>query len=163
MNSKVYDTAKAPPPSLGFLLHDVARLLRKRFEQHTRDRGLTRSQWQVLAYLEKNEGIHQAGLAELLEVEPITLARIVDKLEGLGLVERRPHATDRRIWLLFLTPLAGPRLDEMHETAALIREEAFEDLSERDRATLLKLLGRLKGNLARALNERPVQRRENHG
>ncbi|MFC7399118.1 MarR family winged helix-turn-helix transcriptional regulator [Chelatococcus sp. GCM10030263] len=163
MNSKLNDPARTPPPSLGFLLHDVARLLRKRFEQHTRDRGLTRSQWQVLAYLEKNEGTHQAGLAELLEVEPITLARMVDKLEALGLVERRPHATDRRIWLLFLTPQAGPRLDEMHETAALVREEAFEDLSERDRATLLKLLGRLKGNLARALNERPVQRRENHG
>jgi DNA-binding MarR family transcriptional regulator len=163
MNSKLYDTAKAPPPSLGFLANDVARLMRKRFEQYTRDGGLTRAQWQVLAFLEKNEGIHQAGLAELLEVEPITLARIVDKLEASGLVERRPHATDRRIWLLYLTSEAGPRLDELHETAEVIRNEAFGDLSERERATLLDLLGRVKSNLAQALSERPVQRRTHHG
>ena len=60
-------------PTLGFLIHDVARLLRRRFEQHARELGLTRSQWQTLAYLAPNEGIQQAGLAELLEIEPITL------------------------------------------------------------------------------------------
>ena len=75
-------------PTLGFLLHEVARLLRRRFEQNARGSGLTRSQWQVLAYLAKNEGINQSGLADLLEVEPITLCRIVDKLQALGLVER---------------------------------------------------------------------------
>src|ERR1041384_6887570 len=101
-------------PTLGFLLHDVARLLRKRFEQNARGSGLTRSQWQVLAYLERNEGIHQSGLAELLEVEPITLGRIVDRLQEFGLVERRPHPSDRRIWLLRLTPRAKPKLDELH-------------------------------------------------
>jgi len=77
-------------PALGFLLHEVARLLRKRFEQNARDSGLTRSQWQVLTYLAQNEGINQKGLAELLEIEPITLGRIVDKLEILGLIERQP-------------------------------------------------------------------------
>src|SRR5258708_21469911 len=83
-------------PTLGFLLHDVARLLRKRFEQNARGSGLTRSQWQVLAYLAKNEGINQSGLADLLEIEPITLGRIVDKLQMLGLIERHPHPSDRR-------------------------------------------------------------------
>ena len=77
-------------PPLGFLLHDVARLLRKRFEQNARGSGLTRSQWQVLAYLSKNEGINQAGLAELLDVEPITLGRIADRLEAMKLIERHP-------------------------------------------------------------------------
>ena len=72
-------------PTLGFLLHEVARLLKRRFEQNARGSGLTRSQWQVLAYLAQNEGIHQSGLAELLEIEPITLGRIVDKLEAQGL------------------------------------------------------------------------------
>jgi MarR family transcriptional regulator for hemolysin len=82
-------------PTLGFLLHDVARLLRKRFEQRAKSHGLTRSQWQALAYLSKNEGIHQSGLAEILEIEPITLVRILDRLAERGLVERRPHPTDR--------------------------------------------------------------------
>ena len=95
-------------PTLGFLLHDVARLLRKRFEQRARDLGLTRSQWQTLAYLNRNEGIHQSGLADILEIEPITLVRILDRLEERGLVERRRHPTDRRIWLLYLKDAARP-------------------------------------------------------
>jgi len=86
--------------TFGFLLHDVARLLKKRFEQKSRGSGLTRSQRQVLAYLAQNEGINQARLAELIEIEPITLGRIVDKLETLRLIERPPHPTDRRTWLL---------------------------------------------------------------
>src|SRR5437588_13105689 len=95
-------------PTLGFLLHDVARLLRRRFEQNARGSGLTRSQWQVLAYLAKNEGINQSGLADLLEIEPITLCRIVDRLQALGLVERHPHPSDRPAWLLHITPAARP-------------------------------------------------------
>src|SRR3982074_2360874 len=91
-------------PTLGFLLHDVARLLRRRFEQNARGPGLTRSQWQVLAYLALNEGINQSGLADLLEIEPITLGRIVDKLETLGLIERHPDPSDRRGGVFFLTP-----------------------------------------------------------
>src|ERR1044071_1091741 len=82
--------------NLGFLLHDVARLMRKRFEQNARDLGLTRSQCQVLAHLARNEGIHQGALAELLEIEPITLTRILDRLEEGGLVERLRHPQERR-------------------------------------------------------------------
>jgi MarR family transcriptional regulator, transcriptional regulator for hemolysin len=86
------------PPTLGFLLHDVARVLKKRLEQHSRGSGLTWSQ--ILAYLAQNEGINQKGLAELLDIEPITLGRIVDKLEALRLIKRNPHPTDGRRWLL---------------------------------------------------------------
>src|SRR4030088_3838650 len=93
-------------PTLGFLLHDVARLLRRRFEQNARGSRLTRSQWQVLAYLAKNEGINQSGLAYLLEIEPITLGRILDKLQMLGLIERHPDPSDRRGRLL---PPHAPR------------------------------------------------------
>ena len=100
-------------PTLGFLLHDVARLLRKRFEQNARGSGLTRSQWQVLAYLAQNEGINQSGLADLLEIEPITLGRIVDKLQTLALIERHPHPSDRRVWLLHLTPAARSKLTQL--------------------------------------------------
>src|SRR5258705_13782238 len=97
-------------PTLGFLLHEVARLLRRRFEQNARGFGLTRSQWHVLAYLANNEGINQCGLADLLEIEPITLCRIVDKLQALGLVERHPDPSDRRARRLPLTPPARPKL-----------------------------------------------------
>lgn len=141
---------EANSPTLGFLVHDVARLLRKRFEQNARGFGLTRSQWQVLAYLERNEGIHQSGLAELLEVEPITLGRLVDKLQAMGLVERRPHATDRRIWLLHLTDLARPKLNDLRELGDLTRGEALAGVPEQDRDHLVKTLQALKANLIQA-------------
>jgi MarR family transcriptional regulator for hemolysin len=137
----------ANSPTLGFLLHDVARLLRKRFEQNARGSGLTRSQWQVLAYLDQNQGIHQSGLADLLEIEPITLGRIIDKLETLGLVERQPHPSDRRVWQLRLTPQAGPKLAEMRKFGDATRGEALAGVSEADRIRLVKTLQALKANL----------------
>jgi MarR family transcriptional regulator, transcriptional regulator for hemolysin len=137
-------------PTLGFLLHDVARLLKKRFEQHARGSGLTRSQWQVLAYLARNEGISQSALAELLEVEPITLARIADKLEALGLVERRPHPSDRRVWLLHLTRAAHPKLEQVRKLGDITRSEALAGISEADRIHLLKTLQVVKANLTEA-------------
>src|SRR3981189_2383434 len=97
-------------PTLGFLLHEVARSLRKRFEQNARGSGLTRSQWEVRADLAKNEDINQGGLADLLEIEPITLGRIVDKLQMLGLIERHPHPSDRRGGVLFPNPPPAAKL-----------------------------------------------------
>ncbi|MET0951141.1 MAG: MarR family transcriptional regulator, partial [Pseudomonas sp.] len=73
--------------TIGFVLHDVARLMRKRFEQRARQAGLTRSQWQVLSMLSHNEGIHQKGLADLLEIESITLVRLLDKMQERGLID----------------------------------------------------------------------------
>ena len=137
----------ANAPTLGFLLHEVARLLRKRFEQNARGSGLTRSQWQVLAYLAQNEGINQSGLADLLEVEPITLGRIVDKLQVLGLVERRPDPSDRRVWLLHLTPAARPKLTLLHSLGVVTRGEALVGVSSADIEHLLKTLQALKANL----------------
>ncbi|MBV9832850.1 MAG: MarR family transcriptional regulator [Alphaproteobacteria bacterium] len=149
-------------PTLGFLLHDVARLLRKRFEQNARGSGLTRSQWQVLAYLERNQGIHQGGLADLLDVEPITLTRIVDKLEALGLLERFPHPSDRRVRLLRLTPAAHDKLIQMHRLGETTRAEALAGLSEADQRQLLATLQTLKTNLADAL-EGPAMKRASNG
>jgi MarR family transcriptional regulator for hemolysin len=134
-------------PTLGFLLHDVARLLRKRFEQHARGSGLTRSQWHVLAYLSHNEGINQSRLADLLDIEPITLGRLVDKLQNFELVERRPHPSDRRIWLLHLTAAALPKLALLRELGDRTRQEALASVSESDREQLLKTLKTLKSNL----------------
>jgi MarR family transcriptional regulator for hemolysin len=138
------------PPTLAFLLHDVARLLKKRLEQNSGGSGLTRSQWQILAYLAGNQGINQKGLAELLEIEPITLGRIVDKLETLGLVERQPHPTDRRTWLLHLVEAARPKLKEIRELGDVIRGEALAGVSEDDGRRLLQTLQAMKANLIEA-------------
>ena len=137
-------------PTLGFLLHDVARLLRKRFEQNARGSGLTRSQWQVLAYLSRSEGINQSGLADLLDVEPITLTRILDKLEGLKLIERRPDPSDRRVWNLHLTAAARQKLQQARKIGDATRAEALAGISASDRQQLLKTLQVLKTNLAEA-------------
>jgi len=150
-------------PTLGFILHDVARLLRKRFEQHARGLGLTRSQFHVLAFLALNEGIHQGGLADLLDIEPITLVRILDKLEARGLIERRQHPTDRRVWQLFLAPEAHPLLTKMRDFGDLTRGEALAGIPDQEREHLLEMLTTMKKNLIDAC-EQPVERREaSHG
>ena len=150
--------------TLDFLLHDVARLLKKRYEQNSRGSGPTRSQRQVLTYLSQNEGINQARLAELIEIEPITLGRLVDKLETLGLIERHPHPTDRRTWLLHLMPTARSRLEQAGEHGDVTRREALAGVSEVDRQCLLKTLDAMKKNLTEA-SEAPLagQERASHG
>ena len=151
-------------PTLGFLLHDVARLLRKRFEQNARGSGLTRSQWQVLAYLVQNEGINQSGLADLLEIEPITLGRIVDKLQRLALIERHPHPSDRRVWLLHLTPAARSKLTQLRRLGDVTRGEALTGVSEADTERLLKTLQALKTNLMLACDAPAAgQKKVSHG
>jgi DNA-binding MarR family transcriptional regulator len=154
--------SNAPP--LGFLLHEVARLLRRRFEQNARGSGLTRSQWQVLAYLANNEGINQSGLADLLEIEPITLGRIIDKLQARGLIERHPDPSDRRAWLLHLPPAAHPKLTQLRGLGDVTRGEALAGVSEADTERLLRTLQALKANLADACNAQVAgPKRVNHG
>lgn len=152
------------PSTLGFLLHDVARLLRRRFEHNAKGTGLTRSQWQVLAYLGQHEGIHQGKLADLLDVEAITLGRLVDRLQTVGLVERRPHPTDRRIWLLHLTDAARPKLAHLRHLGDVTRGQALAGVSEADRDCLLKALRTLKANLTDACDPLVAEpRRATHG
>ncbi|MBZ9656213.1 MarR family winged helix-turn-helix transcriptional regulator [Phyllobacterium lublinensis] len=150
-------------PTLGFLLHDVARLLRKRFEQRAKCLGLTRSQWQTLAYLANNEGIHQAGLADILEIEPITLVRILDKLEERGLVERRRHPTDRRIWLLFLREETRSLLASMRVIGEATRGEALAGISAEDREFLTRTLTLMKTNLIDACQAPVEDKEKNNG
>ncbi|HTA99617.1 MAG TPA: MarR family winged helix-turn-helix transcriptional regulator [Bradyrhizobium sp.] len=151
-------------PTLGFLLHEVARLLRKRFEQNAHGSGLTRSQWQVLTYLAQNEGINQSGLAELLDVEPITLSRIVDRLQSLGLIERHPHPSDRRVWILRLTWAARPKLTEGRKFSDRTSSEALAGISDSEGLHLLKTLQALKSNLTDACDSSVAgQKRATHG
>jgi DNA-binding MarR family transcriptional regulator len=135
--------------SMGFLLHDVARLMRKRFEQHARanNLGLTRSQAAVLGRLSRQEGINQVTLAQLLELEPITLVRLLDRLQAAGLIERRPDPQDRRARSLYLTPRARPLLDRVGALAYDVYNEALAGLSIPERERLVAALETMKSNL----------------
>ena len=145
----------ASTPNISFVLHDVARLPGKRFEQRSRTLGPTRAQWQVLAYLSRNDGIHQNKLADLVETMPITLARRLDKMEARGLIERRPNPAD-----LYLTPEAHPLLEIMRDNGRKTRDEASIGLSEDEQRHLPRTLCLMKSNLLEACVQ-PVVDREN--
>jgi len=132
---------------LGFLLNDVSRLLRMRFDGRARKLGLTRPQWRVLVFLANSEGINQSGLAEIIEVERMSMGRMVDRLEAAGWVERRPDASDRRVHRLYLTAEARPLLDKMIVLADETQEEALDGLTNDDREQLRALLTVIKDNL----------------
>jgi MarR family transcriptional regulator for hemolysin len=95
------------------LINDVARMLRTEADRRARAHGMTRAQWVMLIRLDRQPGLSQKELAELLEVEPITVARLADRLEARNMLERRPDPTDRRVWRLHLLPAAQPVLDEL--------------------------------------------------
>jgi MarR family transcriptional regulator for hemolysin len=134
--------------NLGFLLHDVARLMRKRFDQRARAIGLSRAQCSVLAHLARHEGIRQSALAEILEVQPITLARLLDRLGERGWIERRPDPTDRRARLPHLTAQARPILARIFELGAATREDALAGIPPSDRDRLIETLLSMKRNLS---------------
>jgi len=112
-------------PTLGSLLNEVSRLIRKKFDQRAKDLALTRAQYYLLAKLSRNEGINQVGLADLLEVEPISAARLVDRMEAGGWVVRRPDPADRRARRLFLTAKSRPVIERMRKIANGIYDEAI--------------------------------------
>ena len=139
---------KKSDPILGFVLHDISRLLRKRFDRRARDLNLTKSQWVVLAHLARHEGIHQSGLAEILEIEPITLARHLDRLEETGWIQRQRDPHDRRAWNLHLTEKAGPILSKLAALVDETMEEALIGLSEIERRHLFTMLQTVRANLS---------------
>jgi MarR family transcriptional regulator for hemolysin len=135
--------------SFGFLVHDVARLFGRRFNQSALlFLGLTRAQCKVLGYLARNEGINQAGLADLLEIKPMTLVRQIDRMEEDGWIERRPDPGDRRARRLVLTEKARPILARILELSTEVRNVAFAGVSEAEGRQLIDLLGRVHGNLS---------------
>jgi MarR family transcriptional regulator, transcriptional regulator for hemolysin len=144
----------APSNTLGALLIDSARLLRQRFDQRARALGLTRAQWNVLSHLYRNEGVNQAGLADLMEVEPITVGRQLDRMEEAGWITRQPDPSDRRVRRIYMTPQAQGVLDHMRELARDIYAEALEGIAPETRDLLLTSLAHIRANLSeRSLKE----------
>jgi len=135
--------------NFGFLVHDVSRLIKRRFDRKARQTGLpiTRRQAAVVLYIARNEGVSQTEVATWLDLEPIALVRMLDKLNDEGLVERRAHPTDRRVRTLWLTPAARPMVTQILAINKAIREEAFVGMPAHARETVIDILDGIKGNL----------------
>jgi len=136
-----------PEQTLGFLLFEVLRLLRRNFGRRVQ---LTQVQWRALAFLSRNEGINQAGLADLLEVRPITLARLIDRMEEAGWVKRQRDPGDRRAVRLYLTKQALPLMETMRKLNGETLKQALAGLSKSARTQLIETLHTIKDNLLAA-------------
>ena len=150
MVAHAYKHPLSPARELGFALSDAARLLRTYSDQRARELGTTRAQWAVLARLQRCEGVKQNELAEALDLAPITLGRLIDKLTAAGLVERRDDAADRRARRLHLTEKAAPTLVSL---GALAEDVMGRALAGVDQTTIRVMQGGLQTIKANLKNE----------
>jgi MarR family transcriptional regulator, transcriptional regulator for hemolysin len=139
----------SPERNFGFLVHDVARLMRVAYDRRARELGLTRSQWWVLNNLFRNQGITQSELAEILEIEKASLGRLLDRLEAKGWVERRADPADRRAKRLHLTGEVQDLMRGLRALAAELRADAMDGLREAERQRFVDILLVIKANLLR--------------
>ena len=135
----------------GFILNDVARLLRTYADYKAAQFGITRAQWAVLVRMERSEGLNQTELADMLDLQPITLTRLLDRLADNGLIERRADPNDRRANLLYLKPAAKPLLDRLSDLGADMMEIVLDGISAASIERTLKELGSVKDNLRAAI------------
>ena len=133
-----------------FQLSDVARAMRTYIDQCARRHGMTRAQWGVLVRLEREEGMMQAEMAESLEIQPISLARLIDRLCDQKLVERRPHPSDRRANRLYLTPKGRATLERLVPLGRQISADVLASFGETETGELLEQLLRIKGNIRKS-------------
>jgi MarR family transcriptional regulator for hemolysin len=146
-----------PRREFAFLISDVGRLLRTHADQRARQFGMTRAQWAVLARLETNEGLKQTELAEILDLQPITLTRLVDRLCDNGLIERRADPNDRRAKRLYLTQAARPLLDRIETQVEELAETVLAGVDPAAVGVLLTQLGLARENLRQAIADKTPQ------
>ena len=137
---------------IAFTIMDVARLLKTYADQRARQLGISRAQWAVLIRIERTEGLKQSELAELLDLQPISLTRLLDRLADNGLIERRADPNDRRANRLYLTAAAKPLLARLTELGGDMMETVLDGLDEKSIERMLKQLVTLKDNLRRAIS-----------
>ena len=135
--------------TLPFEIGETAHALRKAFDRLAVGLGVTRAQWKVLFKLSRKPGLRQVELADMLELEPITLCRIVDRLEEAGLVERTRDPDDRRAWRLHVTAKAQPLIEKLHAVGAELVDQAFAGIDPTDIETARKVLAQARENAAR--------------
>lgn len=143
-------SALDPKVNVGFLIHDVSRMMRARFDERAQNLGLTRAQWRVLVHLAGREGLNQSSLAEILELDTVTLGRHIDRLERDGWLERRSDPEDRRAWRLYLTAASRPTLEKMEAVATDTIAAAMQDIDDQLRSELIRALSQIKTNLGAA-------------
>jgi MarR family transcriptional regulator, transcriptional regulator for hemolysin len=136
--------------TLPFEIGETAHALRKAFDRHTVGLGVTRAQWKVLFRLTRMPGLRQVELADMLDVEPITLCRIVDRLEEAGLVERSRDPEDRRAWRLHVTARAQPLIEKLQAVGAELVAEAFAGIDPKDIELTRHVLARMRENAGRS-------------
>jgi DNA-binding MarR family transcriptional regulator len=146
----------ADPHEYIFVMHELAHLMRTLFDQRARARGMTRAQWVILKRLERTPGLSQNELASLIEVEPITVGRLVDRLEARGLVERRSDPRDRRIHRLHLTAKSKPILREIAQNIVEIDKIMSSGISEKALEDIAAHLKTMKANLT--FDESPLKK-----
>ena len=144
--------------TLPFEISETAHALRKAFDRRAVGMGVTRAQWKVLFRLERQPGLRQIELADMLDIEPITLSRIVDRLEEGGLVERVADPADRRAWRLHVTARAQPLIEKLRGVADEMIAEAFAGIDPKDIEITRQVLGRVRENASRAA---PLNRASN--
>jgi DNA-binding MarR family transcriptional regulator len=144
--------------TLPFEIGETAHALRKAFDRHAFGLGVTRAQWKVLFRLSRTPGLRQVELADILEIEPITLCRIIDRLEENGLVERSRDPADRRAWRLNLTSKAQPLVEKLRRVGAVLIDEAFAGLSTDEIGTVRRVLGRVRENVGRPSAGAPINK-----
>jgi MarR family transcriptional regulator for hemolysin len=145
---------RPPRRELPFMINEVARLLRTFADQEARQYGMTRAQWAVLARLERHQGLKQAELADMLDMQPISLTRLIDRLADNGLIERRADPNDRRAKRLFLTDAAKPVMQRLDVLGEVLTGTVLGDIPASDIDQMLQGLGAIKSNLRRALQAR---------
>jgi MarR family transcriptional regulator, transcriptional regulator for hemolysin len=138
----------------GFIINDVARLLRTYADYRAAQFGMTRAQWAVLVRLDRSEGLNQSELAEMLDLQPITLTRLLDKLCDSGLIERRPDPDDRRAKRLFLTSAARPLLEQLGSLGENTMASALEGVAPEDVERMVSRLEVMRENLRRLIHRR---------
>jgi len=137
-----------------FILNDVARMLRTYADHKAAQFGITRAQWVVLVRLDRSEGLKQSELAEVLDLQPISLTRLLDKLAECGLIERRPDPVDRRAKRLFLTPAARPLLEKLGDLGEELMATALAGVPGDSVERMIGELGTVKENLRQAIAQR---------
>ncbi|MDT8399590.1 MAG: MarR family winged helix-turn-helix transcriptional regulator [Pseudomonadales bacterium] len=146
--------------SLGFVVHDVARLMRWNFDRSSQQLGLTRAQWSVLAHLQRVDGVQQKTLAQYMDIKPITLARHLDKLEAAGWVARRDDPADRRAKQVYLASAAEPMLASLRKLGQKLNRKALQGIGVEQEAELLRVLLQIRDNLS-DVETRPARHSSN--
>ena len=147
---------KADHSNFGYTIADMTRLLRRVFDRRAAHLGLTRAQWRALKLVGKNPGLTQVQLAEELDMEPIAVGRVLDRMQAAGFIERRNDPNDRRCWRLYPVGETPAAMVEMKAIADRLNDEVLEGISDEDFETVMRVLAAVKVNLHELDRERPA-------